>query len=539
MHVSATHSLRVWLHEHTLLVSRGDDSEAEHVFSPSLLTCCELVCIDSSALVLCGDLKGTVSVCLVSSSPTSYSSSVSPSHSSSPTPHNPHSSHNPLHLLPLTPPSASPVKSISFDSHATCVILYTDGAFSTTDLSHGVFDTNGHLRILTWRSFSPAPQQANTECLLGLGPSGNDETTWMPALLDAMPMLNTTVKHAPLPTTTLPLRFLALGSDPLLSLLVSDTSPHPSSKDPDDLLASQIDEFTASVDKVATAVVGAMFSFTKTLFTSTTDPPPHHPASSTTSVGSYPAPPPTSSHHLSLFLTLQDASRKITHAHPSPFSTPSQLVALQDQWGRVLLFHVNQCEIVHVIKGARDAQVAWFYDEEGSQKWFLCLLIGRGVLEFYEVCLPRSDSQSTPLERSSNPQTAHTNLSTTRSDSMNPSNLTPPSQLPESNPTPPTPPPHIPSTEPTTTTTPTTSTLLKRVAAISVGTDYSLVQNCLHISTTTANPASSPLSHRGRVMMISKTTGASKHVTLPSPIDPLRRVSSPTIHPHSVVHAKA
>ncbi|KAJ3029019.1 UNVERIFIED_CONTAM: hypothetical protein HDU68_000315 [Siphonaria sp. JEL0065] len=363
------------------------------------------------------------------------------------------------------------------------VATLADGSFAVLDL-HALWLNAGAnaalLNYLVFTRFPPAPQQSNTARVVPLSPVAK----WLPALLDAQPPLNTPCDRIPLPDESLPLKFITIGSEPMLSVLVSNSD----TLSPADEMSQQLGEITASVDKLATAVVGAMFSFTKSMF-STSPASPESPALSSlpTIPGGLPNPSNQvieASSPLSLFLKLDDRGRTIIQAVPAPFwysSSPScsSLVALLDSWGRVLVFNSNQCEVLQVIKGARDAQMAWFYDVD-TNSWFLILLLGRGVLELYRLCVHSTEDGNTLNQ-----------LTSSLSDSFK--------EESQSSPLHP------------------SSAILKRTHAISVGLEWHLVQSCPMFGG--GNDDANYL--QGQVVMVSKLSGTIKPVRIPSDTGPV------------------
>ncbi|KAJ3286752.1 hypothetical protein HDU79_006254 [Rhizoclosmatium sp. JEL0117] len=267
-----------------------------------------------------------------------------------------------------------------------------------------------------------------------------------------MPPLNSQTREIPLPAPPPSRRFLSIGSDPMLAVLFAnnDSSVRPQ---------RVVEDLSASVDKLVTG----FFSFTKAIFTADDAAAPSSTSSPITPTATNSSNLPDIApdfQQLSLFVKLEDKQRTLLHAAPSPFSPT--LIALLDSWGRVLIFDVQFCETCHIIKGARDAQVAWIY-ENGF--WFLVLLLGRGVLEFWLVV------RSKPKDPSSVPSSPWTRTLYTLSAD--------------------------------------TSSVLKRVCAISVGTDWTLLQ-----SSPSKDPSKPDLS---TAIIISKSTGAIKPVHLPPP----------------------
>ncbi|KAI9310252.1 hypothetical protein BDR26DRAFT_906852 [Obelidium mucronatum] len=307
--------------------------------------------------------------------------------------------------------------------------------------------------------YPAAPQLNNTRRVLAL----NSESKWLPALVDAQQPMNTPCDRVPRPDPVPALRFISIGSNPMMAVLVSSAG----SQSPADEMVQQFEEITQSVDKLATAVVGAMFSFTKSIFNS----------SSPTSAEA-PADPSSPTGHFST----------IIQASPAPFSlanspASSSLIALLDAWGRVLIFNSNQCEILQIIKGARDAQMAWFYDaKDDGGVWYLLLLLGRGVLEFYRVIGSSFGSVKTLEDISAG------------------------------------------------------GAIVNRVHAVSVGTDWVLVQSCLIFNGGESVGGSS--SQQGSVVMVSRTSGTIKHIRIPFETTPANSPLQPS-KPTEIFSAEA
>jgi hypothetical protein len=96
-------------------------------------------------------------------------------------------------------------------------------------------------------------------------------------------------------------------------------------------------------------------------------------------------------------LTISDSSRHALKIFEAPFLDcgPSDLAVMTDNLGRVFLIDTDECQVIRMWKGMRDAQCAWAQvayvkkDEssETSSTVILLLLIycSRGILEVYNM----------------------------------------------------------------------------------------------------------------------------------------------------------
>ncbi|CAI2173035.1 15184_t:CDS:10 [Funneliformis geosporum] len=130
-------------------------------------------------------------------------------------------------------------------------------------------------------------------------------------------------------------RFIAVGSDPMLSYYATTDSSRP---------------FLLAVSMVASRVTNAVFSIAKSLLTRTI------PTSATGDVSNM---PPAKT--IPIILSLNDSNRKVLSIVMSPAAADGkyQLAALTDSFGRVTLIDVEEGEIIAMYKGIRNARCGW------------------------------------------------------------------------------------------------------------------------------------------------------------------------------------
>ncbi|CAG8575004.1 1828_t:CDS:10 [Funneliformis mosseae] len=133
-------------------------------------------------------------------------------------------------------------------------------------------------------------------------------------------------------------RFIAVGSDPMLSYYATTDSSRP---------------FLLAVSMVASRVTNAVFSIAKSLLTRTI------PTSATGDVSPSTNMPPAKS--IPIVLSLNDSNRKVLSIVMSPAAADGkyQLAALTDSFGRVTLIDVEEGEIIAMYKGIRNARCGW------------------------------------------------------------------------------------------------------------------------------------------------------------------------------------
>ncbi|KAJ3261914.1 hypothetical protein HDU77_000652 [Chytriomyces hyalinus] len=305
------------------------------------------------------------------------------------------------HLITQQIMQYQPIISMSV-SATSLTLLFGDGSFAFISINSLFQAMQASLTSIPFAIHSAPLPHKRAQAVLSLGPSHR----WHPALINAHNSLNAPTDSIPHPPPV-SMRFASIGSDPPLTLLAaSDKSSHsPFEKTGPRVGALSAtggqDHSVVSVDKIASVVVEGLFSFTKSMFASS-------PATSPTNPSSFDERSP-SIHHakampaLSVFLKFEDfgmapslslspttpssKSRKFISASVCPFR---EVLALLDSWGRVVLFDYAACEVLAIIKGVRDSQIAWMRAEtEGndprskSSCWHLVLLLGRGVLEIY------------------------------------------------------------------------------------------------------------------------------------------------------------
>ncbi|CAG8554574.1 3673_t:CDS:10, partial [Racocetra persica] len=138
-------------------------------------------------------------------------------------------------------------------------------------------------------------------------------------------------------------RYIAVGSNPMLSYYATTDSSRPF------YLAVSI------ASMVASKVTNAVFSLAKTLLTATGT------IQTAGSDGGSPMANIAPATSIPLVLSLKDTNRKITKIMMSPAAADGkyQLAALTDSLGRVTLVDVEECEIIAMFKGIRNAQCGW------------------------------------------------------------------------------------------------------------------------------------------------------------------------------------
>ncbi|RIA93215.1 Rab3 GTPase-activating protein regulatory subunit N-terminus-domain-containing protein [Glomus cerebriforme] len=137
-------------------------------------------------------------------------------------------------------------------------------------------------------------------------------------------------------------RYIAVGSNPMLSYYATTDSSRPF--------------FLAASMVVASKVTSAVYSLAKTLLTATgTIPSASGDVSSSTAANIPPA------KTIPLILSLNDSNRQILSIVLSPAAADGkyQLAALTDSLGRVTLIDVEEGEIIVMYKGIRNAQCGW------------------------------------------------------------------------------------------------------------------------------------------------------------------------------------
>ncbi|KAJ2778007.1 hypothetical protein H4R18_004856 [Coemansia javaensis] len=78
---------------------------------------------------------------------------------------------------------------------------------------------------------------------------------------------------------------------------------------------------------------------------------------------------------------VRDSPRKVLDISLAP--AQRGLAALTDSLGRVLLFDLESCEVVHMLKGLRGSQCAWLETQHGV--YVVVCAAARGVVEVYEL----------------------------------------------------------------------------------------------------------------------------------------------------------
>ncbi|KAJ1743872.1 hypothetical protein H4R22_004823 [Coemansia sp. RSA 1290] len=85
-------------------------------------------------------------------------------------------------------------------------------------------------------------------------------------------------------------------------------------------------------------------------------------------------------------LAVHDYPRKVLNISLAPASYG--LAALADSLGRVMLFDLENCEVVHMLKGLRGSQCAWLELAANNQRYRMFVVVyvaKRGVLEIHAV----------------------------------------------------------------------------------------------------------------------------------------------------------
>ncbi|KAJ3232650.1 hypothetical protein HDU81_002800 [Chytriomyces hyalinus] len=330
------------------------------------------------------------------------------------------------HLITQQIIQYQPIVSMSV-SATSLTVLFGDGSFAFISINSLFQAMQASLTSIPFAIHSTPLPHKHAQAVLSLGPSHR----WHPALINAHNSLNAPTDSIPHPPPV-NMRFASIGSDPPMTLLAasdkSSLSPFEKTGPRGGALsgAGGQDHSVVSVDKIASVVVEGLFSFTKSMFASS-------PATSPTTPSLFDEPSHTLHHSkamppLYLFLKFEDfgfapslslsqspttpssKSRKFISASVCPFR---EVLALLDSWGRVVLFDYAACEVLAIIKGVRDAQIAWMRSEtEGNHPgskfigWYLVLLLGRGVLEIYRwdgyVGVGRRTKSSPSAETKSN-----------------------------------------------------------------------------------------------------------------------------------------
>ncbi|KAJ2843646.1 hypothetical protein IWW36_005486, partial [Coemansia brasiliensis] len=89
---------------------------------------------------------------------------------------------------------------------------------------------------------------------------------------------------------------------------------------------------------------------------------------------------------VSCALAVHDYPRKVLDISLAPASYG--LAALTDSLGRVMLFDLENCEVVHMLKGLRGSQCAWLEIAADKQRYRMLVVVyvaKRGILEIYAL----------------------------------------------------------------------------------------------------------------------------------------------------------
>ncbi|KAJ1796314.1 hypothetical protein LPJ75_007265, partial [Coemansia sp. RSA 2598] len=147
--------------------------------------------------------------------------------------------------------------------------------------------------------------------------------------------------------------------------------------------------------KMAAKVTGAVLNIAKSYFWRSS-PQPSQRASEANRHGAAGSDDPGTI--VSCAFAIRDNPRKVLDISLAPM--PYNLAALTDSLGRVLLFDLESCEVVHMLKGLRGSQCAWLEMDSdysgasqdlqngahGRRRLFIVVYAGRrGTVEIFEL----------------------------------------------------------------------------------------------------------------------------------------------------------